>query len=70
VDELAEQLPLVRFSTLTLVRTGDLRAAGLLLDPTGRNPRHFTVAVDDLEQGVEALDACEHRSWETRTAEG
>ncbi len=63
VDELAQQVPLVRFEVLTLVRVGDLRAAGFRLEPTGRNPRHFTVAFDDLEQGVDALEACEHRSW-------
>lgn len=64
VDELAQQVPLVRFEILTLVRAGDLRAAGFRLEPTGRNPRHFTVAFDDLEPGVAALEACEHRSWQ------
>ncbi len=24
---------------------------------------HFTVAFDDLEAGIAALLACEHRSW-------
>ena len=46
LDELAQQVPLVRFETLTLVRVGALRAAGFRLDPTGRNPRHFTVLFD------------------------
>ena len=32
---------------LTLVAVGVLRAAGLRLDPTGRNPNHFTVSFDD-----------------------
>lgn len=64
VDELAQQVPLVRFEVLTLVRAGALRAAGFRLEPTGRNPSHFTVAFDDLELGVEALEACEHRSWQ------
>ena len=63
VDELAQQAPLVRFEILTLVRAGDLIAAGFRLEPTGRNPRHFTVAFDDLGRGVEALRECEHRSW-------
>lgn len=53
----------MRFEILTLVHAGDLRAAGSGLDPTGRNPRHFTVAFDNLDQGVAALQACEHRSW-------
>ncbi|MGI8756598.1 MAG: hypothetical protein ACR2MB_12205 [Acidimicrobiales bacterium] len=63
VDELAQQAPLVRFEVLTLMRVGVLRAAGFRLEPTGRNPRHFTVAFDDLEAGVEELQRCEHRSW-------
>jgi hypothetical protein len=37
IDELAQVAPLVRFAKLTVVRVGDLRAAGLRLDPTGRN---------------------------------
>jgi hypothetical protein len=63
VDELAQQAPLVRFEILTLVRVRALLAAGFRLEPTGRNPRHFTVAFDDLDGGVEALRSCEHRSW-------
>jgi len=63
IDELAQQPPLVRFQVLTLVRAGVLRSAGFRLEPTGRNPRHFTVTFDDLDEGVEALLACEHRSW-------
>jgi hypothetical protein len=57
VDELAQDVPLVRFETLTLVRAGDLRAAGFRLDPTGRNPRHFTVAFDELDPGVDSFPA-------------
>lgn len=64
VDELAQQAPLVRFEILTLVRVGALLVAGFRLEPTGRNPRHFTVAFDDLDAGVEAIEACEHRSWQ------
>lgn len=63
VDELAQQAPLVRFEVLTLVRVDVLRSAGFRLEPTGRNPRHFTVAFDDLDAGVEQLIRCEHRSW-------
>lgn len=63
LDELAQQPPLVRFEVLTLVRVGILRAAGFRLEPTGRNQRHFTVAFDDLEVGVEQLTICEHRDW-------
>lgn len=64
VDELAQEAPLVRFEILTLVRVGVLREAGFRLEPTGRNLRHFTVAFDDLDSGVAALEACEHRSWQ------
>lgn len=70
VDELAQQVPLVRFEILTLVRVGTLLAAGFRLEPTGRNPRHFTVAFDDLDLGVAALEACEQRSWPNPYHEG
>ena len=63
LDELAQQTPLVRFEVLTLVRVGVLRAAGFGLEPTGRNPRHFTVTFDDLDAGIEDLRRCEHRRW-------
>jgi hypothetical protein len=62
LDELAQQVPLVRFASLTLVTVGALRAAGLDLDPTGRNPRHFDVIFDELEPGIERICACEHRT--------
>jgi hypothetical protein len=41
VDELAQQVPLVRFERLTLMAVGTLRAAGLRLEATGRNPPPF-----------------------------
>lgn len=63
LDELAQQPPLVRFEVLTLTTVGALRLAGLRLEPTGRNPRHFTVAFDHLDDGVERLLSCEHRRW-------
>jgi hypothetical protein len=31
------------------------------LEPTGRNPRHFTVGFDDLEGGVQHLASCPHK---------
>ncbi|HZA75562.1 MAG TPA: hypothetical protein VE623_04135 [Acidimicrobiales bacterium] len=70
VDELAQQVPLVRFDVLTLIRVGVLRAAGFRLDPTGRNPRHFTVVFDDLDRGVDALVSCEHHIWANPYHEG
>jgi hypothetical protein len=63
VDELTQQVPLVRFETLTLVRAGVLRAAGFRLEATGRNPRHLTVVFDHLDRGVDALVSCEHLDW-------
>lgn len=63
VDELAQQHPLVRFAVLTLLQVGALKRAGLTLDATGRNQRHFTLTFPDLESGIDALRACEHRVW-------
>lgn len=62
VEELAQQVPLIRFEQLTLMTVGALRVAGLRLNPTGHNPRHFDVAFDDLEVGVAGLLNCEHRT--------
>ncbi len=62
-DELAQQSPLVRFELLTLIAVGVVREAGLRLEPTGRNPRHFTIGFDDLARGVARLCACEHQVW-------
>lgn len=61
VDELAQEAPLVRFRLLTPMAAGTLRAAGLRLEPSGRNPRHFTIGFDDLDAGVARLCACDHR---------
>jgi hypothetical protein len=61
LDELAQQRPLIRFERLTLTTAGALRRAGLRLEATGRNPRHFSVAFDDLDDGVERLRASDHR---------
>jgi hypothetical protein len=63
VDEPAQQAPLVRFEVLTLVRAGDLRAAGFRLEPTGRNPGITPSPSTTSMPGVSALEACEHRSW-------
>ncbi len=43
VYELAQQVPLVRFERLSLLRVRDVLAAGMRLELTGRNPRHYTV---------------------------
>jgi hypothetical protein len=62
LDELAQQSPLIRFEQLTIVTVGALRQAGLRLEATGRNPRHFDVGFDDLEAGVDRLVSCEHQT--------
>ncbi len=61
LDELAQEPPLVRFASLTLLRVGVIRSAGLRLEATGRNPRHFSVVFDDLDDGVARLIRCDHQ---------
>jgi hypothetical protein len=61
LDELAQQVPLVRFAKLTLIKAAVGRGAGLRLEPTGRNPRHYTLGFDDLDQGIVALVGCRHQ---------
>jgi hypothetical protein len=61
LDELAQQAPLIRFSRLTLLRVRDVLAAGMRLEPTGRNPRHYTVGFDHLGDGVRRLARCPHQ---------
>lgn len=61
--EMAQHSPLARFAELTLIRVGVLVASGLRLEPTGRNPQHFTLAFDDLEAGIDSLLECEHTRW-------
>jgi hypothetical protein len=60
IDELAQQAPLVRFERLVIVTVGVLRELGLRLEPTGRNPRHYDVSFNDLDEGVAKLSRCEH----------
>jgi hypothetical protein len=61
LEELAQQVPLVRFERLTVLTVGDVLAAGLRLEPTGRNPRHYTVGFADLDDGVRRLAGCPHQ---------
>lgn len=70
LDELAQRPPLVRFEHVTIVTVEELRAAGLRLEPTGRNPSHFDVTFDDLDDGVAALVACPHRVMRNPYHEG
>ncbi|HEY1641214.1 MAG TPA: hypothetical protein VGG35_11040, partial [Streptosporangiaceae bacterium] len=62
LDELAQQTPLVRYPLLTMLTARDLIDGGLRLEPTGRNPRHFTVGFDDLSEGVKGLMGCDGRT--------
>jgi hypothetical protein len=61
VDELAQQVPLVRFDRLTLLRVRDVLTAGMRLEPTGRDPCHYTIGFDDLDDGVRRLVGCPHQ---------
>lgn len=62
IDELAQQTPLMRFPLFTIMTVGTVRAAGLRLEPTGRNRRHYTVMFDDLDE-VGSVLAAEHQIW-------
>ena len=58
--ELAQESPLVRFDRATLMKVGAIRAVGLRLEATGRDPRHYSIEFDDLDEGVDLLRRCEH----------
>lgn len=70
LDEMAQQPPLLRFSRLTLMKAGVIRAAGLRLEPTGHNPRHFDITFDQLDEGVDRLCRCEHQVFDNPYHEG
>jgi hypothetical protein len=61
LDEMAQQVPLVRFARLTLITVAEVRRAQLRLEPTGRNPRHYTLGFNELDQGLAALLGCRHQ---------
>jgi hypothetical protein len=61
LDEMAQQVPLVRFRRMTLITAGVLTGTGLRLEPTGRNPRHYTVGFEDLGQGMKVLAGCQRQ---------
>ena len=61
LEEMAQQVPLVRFDHLTLIRVASIIRAGLRLEPTGRNPRHYTVGFDELDDGVQRIASCGHQ---------
>lgn len=63
LEEVAQSLPLACFEHLTLWTAGDLRSAGLALEPAGRDPRHYLVNLGAGAAGVGAFWGCEHRTW-------
>lgn len=63
LEEIAESLPLACFEHLTLWTAGNIRKAGLALEPAGREPRHYLVNLGMGGAGVQALWGCEHRIW-------
>jgi hypothetical protein len=58
---MAQQVPLIRFERLTLITVAEMHKAGLRLEPTGRNPLHYTAGFDRLDEGVRQLTGCAHR---------
>lgn len=63
IDELAQESPLVRFSHFTVMTVRTIRSLGLPLEPTGRNPRHFTVTLRSLHDDITALVSADHQVW-------
>jgi hypothetical protein len=61
LDEMLQQVPLVRFERLALIRVASIIEAGLRLEPTGRNLFHYTIGFDDLRKGVLRLASCAHQ---------
>jgi hypothetical protein len=47
----------VRFPSITLMTVGAIRAAGLRLSPSGRNPLHHSIDFDDLAVGASRVRA-------------
>jgi hypothetical protein len=58
LEEMAQQVPLVRLGSLTLLKVRDVLAARLGLEATGRNARHYTVGFNDLDDGGARLADC------------
>jgi hypothetical protein len=64
VDELVQEPPLVRFESFTLISVGTIKAAGLVLSPTGRNRLHHSIEFVDLDDDVNRLLRCDHRTMD------
>jgi hypothetical protein len=39
LEEMAQQVPLIRFGQLTLIKVAEMRKSGLRLEPTGPEPK-------------------------------
>jgi hypothetical protein len=63
IDELAQEAPLVRFPHVTVMTVRTIRARGLHLEPTGRNPRHYTLMLRSLDEDVDTLMSADHHVW-------
>jgi len=62
VDELAQEPPLVRFASITLMTVGEIRPQGCCSARVDADRLHYSIDFDDLDTGVEALVRCEHRT--------
>lgn len=62
VDELVQTSPLIRFEMLTLMTVGSIRSADLLLVPSGRNPLHHSIDLTNLDDALDRLIGCDHRT--------
>ena len=62
VDELVQTSPLIRFDVLTLMAVGAIRSAGLVLVPSGRNSLHHSIDLTDLDDALDRLIGCDHRT--------
>jgi hypothetical protein len=60
--ELVQITPLVRFDRITLMTVGAVRSAGLVVTPSGRNPLHHSIEFTDLDDGLDRLLSCKHRT--------
>lgn len=63
IDELAQEAPLVRFPHFTVMTVRTIRVLGLRLEPTGRNPRHYTLMLRSPDEDVAALVSADHHVW-------
>ncbi len=63
IDELAQEAPLVRFPHFTVMTVRTIQSLGLQLEPTGRNPRHYTLMLRTLHEDVDALVSADHHVW-------